>query len=101
MRKQVVEELGDELRQALECGHFEVALPLIDEYGKAALQAIRAARDDHARANIHDEASSFLRDRLHLARVLRSHLSAQLGASSRLISYESVPCTKSTWKLDA
>jgi hypothetical protein len=101
MRKQVVEQLGEKLRRALESGHFEVALPLIDEYGKAALQAMRVARDDRTRTNILNETSSFLQERLHLARVLRSHLSAQVRASSRLISYESMACTKSTWKVDA
>jgi hypothetical protein len=100
MRKQVVEQLEEKLRRALESGHFEVALPLI-EYGKAALQAMRVARDDRTRTNILNETSSFLQERLHLARVLRSHLSAQVRASSRLISYESMACTKSTWKVDA
>lgn len=97
----MVDEPGQKLRRALEAGHFEAALPLIEEYGKAALRAMRAAPDDRARANILDEASSFLQDRLHLARVLRSHLSARLAANSRQISYESASCVKSTWKFDA
>jgi hypothetical protein len=101
MRKQVVEEVGEKLRRALESGHFEAALPMIDEYRNATLHDMGAAGDDRTRANILNEASSFLRDCLHLARVLRSHLSAQLAASSRLISYDSAPCPKSTWKLDA
>ncbi len=97
----MVDEPGQKLRRALEAGNFEAALPLIEEYGKAVLRAMRAAPDDHARANILDEASSFLQDRLHLARVLRSHLSAQLTANSRLVSYEGGPSTKSTWRFDA
>jgi hypothetical protein len=97
----VVEEVGEKLRRALEAGHFEAALPLIDEYGKAVREAMRLAGDDRTRVDILDRASSFLQDWLHLARVLRAHLSAQVADNSRLISYESGSSTKSTWRIDA
>lgn len=97
----MVDELTQKLRQALQAGRFEAALPLIDEYGKATMQAMRAARDDRARTNILNEASSFLKDQLHLARVLRSHLTTQLAANSRLMFYEGTPRTKNTWQFDA
>ncbi len=97
----MVDELGDKLRVALQNGRFDAALPLIDDYGQAVRRALRAAHDDREREKILSEASSFLQDRLHLARVLRSHLSAQAGANSRQISYENPSSTKSTWKFDA
>jgi hypothetical protein len=97
----MLDELGEKLRLALKTGRFDTALPLIDEYGKAVRHALRATHDHDEKEEILNEASSFLRDHLHLARILRSHLSARLTANSRLSSYNDLPGIKSTWNFEA
>jgi hypothetical protein len=93
--------IGQELKHALETGDFCSAVPLIEEYGNLTMQALRTSRSLSERQAVLDEASSFLQDRLHLARVLRSHIAAQIAASSRLISYNDNPITESTWHFEA
>ena len=97
----MADELGKKLELALKTGRFDAALPLINEYGKAVRHAVLATHDSDEKEEILNEASLFLRDHLHLARVLRSHLSARLTANSRLSSYNGLSDAKSTWKFDA
>jgi hypothetical protein len=38
-----------------------------------------------------------LRDRIHLARVMRAHLASQLRKSNGASSYHTLPGTQNTW----
>lgn len=97
----MVDEVGKKLGLALKTGRFDTALPLIGEYGEAVRQAVRVTRDHDEKEEILNAAALFLRDHLHLARVLRSHLSARLTANSRLSSYNDMSDAKSSWKFEA
>ncbi len=92
--------LEEEIQRALEAGQFESAIPLIEQYGETILNALRNSGTSEERSTIASEATAFLQDRLHLARVLRSHLAAQVGAASRIASYSSTPCISSTWLIE-
>lgn len=89
-----------EIQRAIESGSFEAAIPLIEQYGEAVLSALRGAGTSQQRSAIASEASAFLQDRLHLARVMRSHLAAQIGAASRNASYAGAPCVNNTWLIE-
>jgi hypothetical protein len=93
----VVANVEEEIQSAIESGSFEVAIPLIEQYGQALLSALRGAGTSQEGSALASEAAAFLQDRLHLARVLRSHLAAQIGAASRSASYASAPCAANTW----
>lgn len=97
----MVDELAKKLGIALKTGRFDKALPLISEYGEAVRQAVSATHDSDKKEEILNAAALALRDHLHLARVLRSHLSARLSANSRLSSYNDVSDAKSSWKFEA
>jgi hypothetical protein len=96
-----VSSIEQKLQRTLEAGNFESALQLIDEYGKLIMESVRTAPTATDRLAILDEASSFVQDRLHLARVLRSHIASQITASSRLVSYGGTASVESTWQIDA
>ncbi len=89
-----------EIQRAIESGSFETAIPLIDRYGHDILSSLRNAGTSQERSAIAAEASAFLQDRLHLARVMRSHIAAKIGAASRIASYASAPCVNNTWLID-
>jgi len=96
----VVTKAEEELQRAIESGSFETAMPLIEKYGEAVLSELRKAGDAKERSAIASDASAFLQDRLHLARVMRSHIAAQIGAASRIASYASVPGVINTWHIE-
>lgn len=97
----VSKQIGDRLRAAIESGCFETATALSKEYGDAAVQELRTAISPAERTAIANEAAAFLGDRLHLARVMRSHIAAQIGAASRLCCYTSIPAIDTTWFFEA
>lgn len=89
-----------EIQRAIESGSFETAIPLIEQYGHAVLSSLRNAGNSQERSAIATEASAFLQDRLHLARVMRSHIAAKIGAASRIASYANAPCVSNTWLIE-
>ncbi len=97
----VSKQIGVRLRAAIESGSFETATALSKEYGEAAVQELRAATTPQGRIVIAHEAAAFLEDRLHLARVMRSHIAAQIGAASRLCCYANIPSIDQTWFVEA
>lgn len=97
----VSKHIGARLRAAIEAGSFETATALSEEYGEAAIGELRGAITAEERMAIAHEAAAFLEDRLHLARVMRSHIAAQIGAASRLCCYANTPAIDKTWSLDA
>ena len=92
-----MEQLGRELKSALEAGDFETARPLIESYGKTAAQALIAARGSAQREEIMKRTAAFLQDRLHLARVMRAQLATQLAAAAGLACYAERPAAESAW----
>lgn len=96
----MVAKVEQEIQRALESGRFETAIPLIEQYGQFALSSLRSAGNSQERSAIATEASAFLQDRLHLARVMRSHIAAKIGAASRIASYASTPCVNNTWHIE-
>ncbi len=95
----MVTKVEKEIQQAIESGSFEAAIPLIERYGEIILSALRHAGNSQERSAIAAEATAFLQDRLHLARVLRSHIATQIGAASRIASYACAPCVSNTWQI--
>ncbi len=96
----MVAEVEEEIQRSIEAARFEAAVPLIEQYGQGILSALRNAATSQERSAIASEATAFLQDRLHLARVMRSHLAAQIGAVSRIACYASAPCVHNTWLIE-
>ncbi len=84
----------------MESGNFEEAPALISSYGKYVAGAIEAASALQERLAVISEALDFLQDRLHLARVMRAHLAAQLTSVSRQSSYLAAPHNENRWTLE-
>ncbi|HEX4168877.1 MAG TPA: hypothetical protein VHZ55_25720 [Bryobacteraceae bacterium] len=96
----MIEQLAARIQKALESGDFDTALPLIESYGKAVKTAMQTARTSHQRSEVAGSASAFLRDRLHLARVMRSQLATRLLLTRRLVSYSEPPAPANSWLLE-
>lgn len=79
--------LGSQVQLAIESADFDAALPLIDAYGQAVRQAWEQAETSAEKLQIAAAASSFLQDRLHLARVIRSQIAARGAEAVRQLSY--------------
>ena len=93
-------ELAERLRHAIETGSFERATSLAQSYGDLIKTRLRAAKTPAEREAIASEASAFLQDRLHLARVMRSHIATEIDAAVRLASYSNTHHSENTWRLD-
>jgi hypothetical protein len=70
------------LAQALREGDFAAAQTAAAGYGQAVCAALQATADPARRASLYQEALETLQDHLHLARVLRAHLAAQIQANA-------------------
>ena len=91
---------AESLQGVIESGHFEEAPPLISLYGKYVAGRIQSAGTLEERLALTNEALDFLHDRLHLMRVMRAHLAAQLACVSRLSSYATLSADESHWTLE-
>ncbi len=92
--------LEDEIQRTIEAGRFGAAIPLIEHYGQYVVQKLIAAKNPQERDEIAGRACAFLHDRLHLARVMRSHIATQLKTTSRVVSYSNIPSIESTWRVE-
>jgi hypothetical protein len=88
---------ADPLTRALEAGDFEAAERIAIEYGKSVAARIRAGGD----IAVLREALDTLNDRLHLARVLRAHLAAQVCANSLAVEYQPAASENRHWQFEA
>ncbi len=89
--------IAEKLRGAVESAAFERVPALAEAYGTAISDAVRGAGSFEDGIEIAGQACSFLEERLHLARVMRAHISAQMAEVCRLASYRSSPSIDSTW----
>ncbi len=96
----MIEQLALELKVALESGDFETALPLIESYGKTAAQAMAEAHGSAQREEVIKRTEAFLQDRLHLARVMRAQVAAQLSAAAGLACYAQQWIDESVWSAE-
>jgi hypothetical protein len=70
------------LSDALRAGDFAAVQSAAVDYGRGVCQELQAADDPGQRASIYQEAQETLQNHLHLARVLRAHLAAQIQANA-------------------
>jgi hypothetical protein len=92
---------GEQLSRTLRSGDFEAAGALSAVYG-AAVEAELAANTSLAeRLAVAQASLAFLNDQLHLARVLRAHLSSQIRDNSALFLYAAPQAEDHCWELDA
>jgi hypothetical protein len=92
--------IGERLRRALDAGNFDQALELAAAYGESVKNDLHSAATLDEKALIVDEASRFLQDRLHLARVMRSHIAAQLGIAVRTALYQDTAVPENHWQIN-
>jgi hypothetical protein len=91
---------SEQLKRAIEAGDFERAPLLAEAYVVAIRKEIEAAPNVKERAAIAEQARSFLEDRLHLARVLRAHIGAQLGAARGVAFYQNTSSEQRSWQFE-
>ncbi len=94
-----MEEVAEKIRQALEAGDFETALPLIHTYAQAVKLAIQTGNPQQQKTTVR-RASAFLSDRLHLARVMRAQLATQWSNLSRTASYSESAPDENSWLVE-
>ena len=92
---------AQELQRALESGEFELALPLIESYGRSAIHASQKSKTFSEQSEMLRTAAAFLQDRLHLARVMRAQIASQIALCSRACLYEEASKVDNTWQLEA
>jgi hypothetical protein len=82
-----------QLTSALEAGDFEAAERIALEYGASVVAAPQPAALR--------QALETLNDCLHLTRVLRAHLAAQVRANSPAIEYQPASSENRHWQFEA
>jgi hypothetical protein len=91
------------LAQALQTGDFPAVQAAAVEYGRGIRAQMEAADDPARRASIYHDALETLQNHLHLARVLRAHLAAQIqaNAGSCLYAQPDVQADRHRWQVEA
>jgi hypothetical protein len=82
-----------QLTRALEAGDFETAERIAIEYGTSVAASGNAA--------VLRRALDTLNDSLHLTRVLRAHLAAQVRANSLAVEYQPAASENRLWQFEA
>lgn len=82
-----------QLTRALETGDFETAERVAIEYGESVAASGNAAAVR--------QALDTLNDCLHLTRVLRAHLAAQVHANSPAVEYQPIASESRLWQFEA
>jgi hypothetical protein len=88
---------AEQLTRALEAGDFEMAERIAIEYGNSIAAEIRAGGD----IAVARQALDTFNDSLHLTRVLRAHLAAQVHANSRAVEYQPAASENRHWQFEA
>jgi hypothetical protein len=89
----MVDPAAGQLTQALEAGDFEAAERLAIEFADSAASSGNAA--------VLRQALDTLNDCLHLTRVLRAHLAAQVRANGPAVEYQPPVPEKPRWQFEA
>jgi hypothetical protein len=95
------EAAGEQLSRTLRSGDFEAAGPLSAVYGATVQAGLAASTSLAQRLALAQTSLAFLNDQLHLARVLRAHLSSQIRDNSALFLYAAPDPENHCWELDA
>ena len=82
-----------QLTRALEAGDFETAERIAIEYGESVAASGNAA--------VLRQALDTLNDCLHLTRVLRAHLAAEVRANSPALEYQPAASEDRHWQFEA
>jgi hypothetical protein len=88
---------AEQLTSALEAGDFEAAERVAIEYGNSIAAELRAGGD----IAVLREALDAFNNSLHLTRVLRAHLAAQVRANSPAIEYQPAAAENRRWQFEA
>jgi hypothetical protein len=88
---------GEQLMRALEAGDFELAERIAIEYGNSIAAEVRADGD----IAVVRQALDTFNDSLHLTRVLRAHLAAQVHANSPAVEYQPAASEGRHWQFEA
>ena len=97
----MISELSGNIQLALEAGVFERALPLFERFGKAVTMVVHANSDIAQQRRMIDDAAAFLRDRLHLARVMRARLASEAASLTQSMSYTGAQPVEAIWQMEA
>jgi hypothetical protein len=91
------------LSQALQIGDFAAAQTAAADYGRVVCADLEGASDPARRAAICQEALETLETHVHLARVLRAHLAAQIqaNAGSCLYAQPEAQANPPRWQVEA
>jgi hypothetical protein len=91
------------LSQALQSGDFAAAQTAAVDYGRGVRNDLEATDDPGRRAAIHQDALEALGNHLHLARVLRAHVAAQIqvNAASCLYVEPDTQADHHRWQVEA
>jgi hypothetical protein len=91
------------LVDALRAGDFAAVQTAAVDYGRGVCTEMQAADDPARRASICREALETLQNHLHLARVLRAHLAAQIqaNAGSCLYAQPDAQADRHRWQVEA
>ncbi len=93
--------LEKELIDALKSKDFTEAIACAARLGEQALRDLKAAPDNETRTAIFHKNTATLADALHLARVLRAHLSAELNTNTGTLFYHQVDSERNRWRIHA
>jgi hypothetical protein len=88
---------ADRLTRALEAADFEMAERIAVEYGDSVAAEIRAGGN----IAVLRQALDTFNDSLHLTRVLRAHLAAQVRANSLAVEYQPAASENRHWQFEA
>jgi hypothetical protein len=88
---------AEQLTSALKAGDFEAAERIAIEYGHSVAAEMQAGGD----TAVLRQALDTFNDHLHLARVLRAHLAAQVHANSLAVEYQPAAPQGRHWQFEA
>jgi hypothetical protein len=89
------------LAQALQGADFETVQHAAVDYGRSVRAELAAAANPRHRAEIYREALETLQNHLHLARVLRAHLAAQIQGNAGSCLYAQPEADRHRWQFEA
>jgi hypothetical protein len=90
-----------QLTRALEAGDFETAERVAIEYGESVAAQMQTSDDTAGKAVVLRQALDTLNNCLHLARVLRAHLAAEVRANSPALEYQPAASEDRHWQFEA
>jgi hypothetical protein len=89
------------LAQALRSADFAATRSAADDYERSIHAELDVTIDPDRRAAIYQEALETLRNHLHLARVLRAHLAAQVHENAGSCLYAASEEDRHCWQFQA